>query len=179
MGRIILAFLVVVICTSTPLLSQDRGSSNKLSKKEIRAAKKAEEKAAILNIIKSNKFKIEISKIFPLSSPAKVTTDGYFVELNDGKFSCMLPYYGSSKTAIMGGVSLSFESKNQKVSILQGEDPKSESFIYQFYFKNENLNDNWRCTIEVYDNGDANIRVDEGSRDAISYRGEMLVPMVK
>lgn len=179
MERLILTFLALVTLTCNPLLSQNKESSNKLSKKEIRAAKKAEEKAAILNIIKSNKFKIEISKIFPLSSPAKVTTDGYFVELNGGKFSCMLPYYGSSKTAIMGGVSLSFEAKNQKVNILQGEDPKFDSFIYQFYFKNENLNDNWRCTIEIYDNGDANIRIDEGSRDAISYRGEILVPTVK
>lgn len=173
--RLFLAFLTVVVLSCTPLLSQSKTGSKKISKKELRAEKKAKEKAQILSIIKSNNFKIEVSKIFPLTSPAKVTTDGYFVELNESKFSCMLPYYGDSKTAIMGGVSLSFDAEDQKVSIAQGEDAKSHSFIYQFYFKNENLNDNWRCTIEIYDNGEANIRVDEGSRDAISYRGEIVV----
>lgn len=178
MRKFILTMAALIILTA-PSQAQEKQEKPKVQKAQLKAEKKAQEQAAILKCITDKDFKIIISRIYPLnasmqgSNITKVTSDGYYVKLKDDIFSCYLPYMGTSRTPIMGGQSLALEAKEQKINLISEYDNKTESYLYRFTYKNENVGDQWTCTIQIFTNGEANIRMDGNSRDSISYRGEL------
>lgn len=178
--------MATFMIVSVPSYPQNQKEKKLNPKAEMKAQRKAWEEAVILKCIEEKTFKIVISRIYPTESTAlqsipgnttnRSTSDGYYVQLENDLFSCYLPYMGVARTAIMGGQNLSLEAKSQKVNLLQEYDAKSESYLYQFTYQNSNMNDQWKCTIQLFKNGEANIRMDGNSRDAISYRGELQIP---
>jgi Domain of unknown function (DUF4251) len=178
MKKFILMMAALIILTA-PSYAQEKQETPKQQKTRLKAERRAQEEAAILKCLTDKDFKIIISRIYPLeasmqgSNITKVTSDGYYVKLKDDLFSCYLPYMGTSRTPIMGGQSLALEAKEQKINLIWEHDTKTDSYLYRFSYKNENVGDLWTCTIQVFTNGEANIRMDGNSRDAISYRGEL------
>ncbi|MEF9930691.1 MAG: DUF4251 domain-containing protein [Bacteroidales bacterium] len=185
MKKFILLMVTALMVISVPSYAQNKKEKELSPKAKIRAERKAKEQADILQCISLGKIKIVISRIYPTESVSfqnasgnisKNTSDGYYVQLiNNNIFTCYLPYMGTSKTPIMGGQNLSLEAKDQKVEIIKEYDTKTESYLYQFNYKNENIGDTWKCTIQLFTNGEANIRMDGNSRDSISYTGKLII----
>ncbi len=183
MKRII--FLIAAVIIMVPVQSYSQDKKEKKSRSEIRSERKALMEAEVEKCIADGNIKIIISRIFPTESsslqkvPVNInrnTSDGYYLELKEDIFSCYLPYIGTSRSAPIGGQNLSLEAKSQKVDITKEYEQKSDSYIYRFSYKNDNMNDIWKCTIQLFKNGDSNIRMDGVSRDPISYRGELQIP---
>lgn len=157
--------------------NQRNGEKPKNEKARLKAEKKANEKAALIKTITDKNIVIGISRIYPMDSPARNTSDGYTLRLINDSLSCYLPYFGSSKTPIYGGQNLAIEAREQKVDPQGGYDEKSDSYVYRIPFKNENTRDAWICSIQIFTNGAANIRMEGVSRDPISYSGKLKVSL--
>lgn len=185
MQRIILILAAVLM--SFPVQSYPQNETGKQSKSELKAQKKAEQQNTVIKSLTEKDFKIGISRIYPTESSSlqnlptnnRYVSDGYYVQLCGDLFSCNLPYIGTSHTAVIGGQNLSLGAKDQKVEIKTDYNKTSDSYLFQFDYKNENMNDKWSCTIEVFTSGEANIRMQGISRDPISYRGEIQLPEQK
>lgn len=184
MKKIILFLTAGCMLLSAPSFSQNKKEKSSGHKAERRAERKAAKQAQVLECVKSNNLKIVISRIFPTESqalqntPVKInrnTLDGYYVEIKGDLFSCYLPYIGISRSVSIGE-ELSLQAKEQTVEIKSGFDKKSGSYRYDFSWKNDNGNSIWECSIQLFLNGDATVRMYNPSRDPISYRGSLQLP---
>ena len=173
---IMIYFLVSSFClkAETSLTKQEQ---QKLSKKELKIQREKQREEDVAKLISNKNITIIINRIYPLSSPARETSDGYNIKLIKDTLSCYLPYFGVSRSASAAtimGKGLAIEANKQKVyNIIEDTTPKKNSTLINFKFKNDNNNELWTCTIEIFSNGNANIRFDGNSRDAISYQGEL------
>lgn len=181
MQKIILCLTAACMLFSAPSFSQNKKEKFSGSKAERRAERNAAEQAQVLECIKSKNIKIVISRIFPTESlalqntPVKInrsTLEGYYVQIKGDQFSCYLPYMGVSRSASMGE-DLSLQAKEQTVEIKSEFDKKSGSYLYNFSYKNDSSSSVWECSIQLFPNGDATVRMYNPSRDPISYRGSL------
>lgn len=181
MKKIILFLTALCMLLGAPSFSQNKKEKSTGNKAERRAEKRAAEQAWVLECVKNQNIKIVISRIFPTEStalqntPVKInrnTLDGYYVRIKGDRFSCYLPYIGVSRSVSIGE-ELSLQAKEQTVEIKSGFDKKAGSYRYDFSWKNDNNGSIWECSIQLFLNGDAAVRMYNPSRDPISYRGSL------
>lgn len=163
--RALLVF-AVTIAASASCFSQSR--------KEKKAAKAAAVSQFVTKSIKEKSLYVSIYKICPLSAYPQNSDYGFYISLQDGKFSCYLPYIGTSKTAQFATDAIGISAKNQPVSLNGGFNGEEKSFIYQFQFVNDGTHENSLCTIQLFDNAEVNIRIESNSREAIAYKGTLI-----
>lgn len=184
MKQIILFLAAACMLISTPSFPQNKKEKTAGNRAGIRAEKKAAGQARVLECITGKEIKIVISRIFPTeslalqNSPVKInrnTQDGYYVQIKGDLFSCYLPYIGVSRTATTGE-ELSLRVKDQTVEIKSEFDKKKGSYLYNFSYRNDNGGSLWECSMQLFPNGDATIRMYTPSRDPISYRGSLQLP---
>lgn len=181
MQKILFFLTALCMLLSAPSFSQNKKEKSSGHKAERRAEKRAAEQAWVLECVKNKNIKIVISRIFPTESaalqntPVKInrnTLDGYYVQIKGDLFSCYLPYIGVSRSVSIGE-ELSLQAKEQTVGIKSGFDKKTGSYRYDFSYKNDNNSSIWECSIQLFLNGDAVVRMYNPSRDPISYRGNL------
>lgn len=177
MKKLIVMMLTLLLAAS-PVISESYAQEQKIKltraeRKALKEKKKAEEKARLENALKTCNYKIVINRIYPFGMNAITTNDGYYIKIENGVLDMHVPYMGSSKSAAWGEQRQGIDVEAQKITITSQYYDKNESWIYQFNFINDNRKDNNTCTIEIYDNGNANIRVESNGRDAIQYSGEI------
>ncbi|MCQ2116721.1 MAG: DUF4251 domain-containing protein [Bacteroidales bacterium] len=173
-----IVMMLALFLAASPVISESYAQEQKVKltraeKKALKEKKKAEEKARLENALKTCNYKIVINRIYPFGMNAITTNDGYYIKIENGVLDMHVPYMGSSKSAAWGEQRQGIDVEAQKITITSQYYDKNESWIYQFNFINDNRKDNNTCTIEIYDNGNANIRVESNGRDAIQYSGEI------
>ncbi len=140
---------------------------------QTREEKKAMKVAAVKEKLDSGIFKIDITHIIPANMPMRATYSSYYLEFKKDTFTCYLPYIGTATTAIIGGQSLSIESKNQKVDMQKSYNEKENYTDYVFYFINSSMKERWQCSIFIYDTGECRLRMDNAGRQSIGYDGDI------
>lgn len=141
---------------------------------ERRAAKELAIRTAVVDSIENSRISIDINTIIPSGNmPSKKTQLEYFLKIIDNKLSCYLPYMGVSRTAIIGGSSLSIDANKQDISIQKAYSKEKDFYYLTFTFTSESNNEKWECGLQIFTNGKSNISLKTSSKEPISYFGDL------
>jgi len=119
---------------------------------------------------------IHIYQMVPLSQPmSNVTTDAFYFGFANNKLSCLLPYIGSSHTAMMGGTTESGIRANgvEMKHVKRKFNVKKGYTELIFNFTNEARGETISCTVRIYNNGIASVQMQPPGRDFIKYNGQL------
>ena len=98
-------------------------------------------------------FKIEITKIRPMSLPSRTTRMEFDITMKDHMLTTELPYMGKLDVAPMPGQEIRVEMENQKVDIQIKYNEKREKHEVRFRAKDDNSHNSVDFYIEIFNNG--------------------------
>lgn len=152
-------------------LSVQAQNSDKKSRKELKAEKKAQQIAEIKAIVENRNFVFNASTANPMSgSTVNLTTDYEMTIKNDSVFS-YLPYYGVAHSGAAFGNNNSPMRFNKPIEQYSSEVTKNG---YRVKFKVKNVNDVIDCTFHISETGSTALSVSSMNRQSINYSGDLL-----
>lgn len=130
--------------------------------------KKERKQVAVLGAIAMKQWHVDISSMNTMRYGSRTVTSDFFLELRGDTLQSYLPYLGNAYTSTLAStVGLNFE---EPVLSYKESKPTSNKFT-QIDIDVRTREDSYRYAIEIYDNGQAYIRVQSVNRDPISYDG--------
>ena len=130
--------------------------------------KKERKQVAVLGAIATKQWHVDISSMNTMRYGSRTVTSDFFLELRGDTLRSYLPYLGNAYTSTLASsVGLNFE---EPVLSYKESKPTSNKFT-QIDIDVRTREDSYRYAIEIYDNGQAYIRVQSVNRDPISYDG--------
>lgn len=153
------------------LFSVQAQNSEKKSRKELKAEKKAQHIAEIKAIVESRNFIFDASAANPMSgSTVSLTTDYEMTIKNDSVFS-YLPYYGVAYSGAAFSGNDSPMTFNKPIEQYTSEATKNGHMVK---FKVKNVNDVINCTFHISETGSTSLSVSSINRQSINYSGDLL-----
>lgn len=137
-----------------------------------RKDKKQETAQKVRNVINSNRFKIEVDRMTPMSGPSKMLTPEYSVEVRNDSVYSRLPYFGRAyNIPYGGGEGLIFsEPLNEYIAKYHRKGKVEIKFVTR------NEGDKYTYQIVIYPNSSTTININSTNRQPISYQGELILP---
>ena len=156
-------FLGVLILTAQ--------ETQKKSKKELKAEKKAKQVADTKALVESKNFVFKARTANPMKGSSKTLTTEYDVTLKNDSVYCYLPYYGVAYSADYGSSEgpLTF---NQPVITFTIESAKKGGYIIEV--KTSNKNDALSFTFHISETGSTSLSVNSTKRQSITYFGDIV-----
>ena len=130
-------------------------------------------KAKIDKMLELGFFKIDITKIRPMSLPSRTTRMEFDITMTDHMLTTELPYMGKLDVAPMPGQEIRVEMENQKVDMQIKYNEKREKHEVRFRAKDDNSHNSVDFYIEIFNNGSCVVRLSFVGRDPISYDGDL------
>lgn len=141
-----------------------------------RAAEREAERAAMAAALEKADFKLEVTRIIPRGFPSRVSTGEYALRLKDNVVNTRLPFIGVSHEATYGGVDeISIVFEDEKVN-LQTDFSNRAKGEYFYRFVGGKGKDKWTVTLQVYDNGTANIVCTASGGRYMSFFANLVIP---
>lgn len=136
-----------------------------------RAAQREQKRQEVAEAVAKRQLHIDITSMSTLRYGSKAVTSDFFLELRGDTLQSYLPYLGRAYQGPMHSpsIGLNFETCVRSISETR---PKSNRSRFEIGVKTEE--DSYQYVVEVYDTGQANIRVSSQHRDPISYDGEVV-----
>ena len=163
---------IILLIACLPLVSC--GSLSMASRAQRQAEEKAM-KAEITEAIEKGDFVLDIKQIIPRKFPSRTSTGEYALRLKDNVVTTRLPYIGESHTATLGGKEISIVFEKEKVS-LQRDWSEASKGVYRYMFKGGKGIEKWTLTLQLYDNGKAQINCSSSGGRYMSYIADILIP---
>ena len=169
----ILLLTVIMILAVTGGSAQD---TEKKSKKQLKAEKKAQQIAQVKAVIQSKNFIFKARTVNPANTTTKTLTSDFGIEIrNDSIFSYM-PYYGNSYSRDYSNPNSSPMGFIQPIQKYNMEKTKSG---YDVHVKVQNVHDVIDLTFHISKMGSATVAAASINRQSISYTGDILIPLPK
>ena len=142
-----------------------------MSRKERKAARKAEQISQTKALIESNAWQFDANQMLPTQGKSRTLTSAYRVVVNDDQVNSYLPYMGRAYRAEYGGTDspMTFETEINDFSV---EDWKKGGWMIKFSTKNKS--DNLDFTFTITETGSATLSVNSTDRQHISYYGDIV-----
>ena len=151
--------LLLALLVGIPTLSAQQ------SKKE----KKEQKKEAVMKLIESENYKIDVNTAMPMRGRSIPLTSSYSLEIRNDSVISYLPYYGRAYSIPYGGGNgLNFKAPLKEYNMKL--DKKGNSVIT---FTARNPEDKFDFRVKVYSNGSTSIDVNMQNRQSISFQGEL------
>ena len=136
--------------------------------REEKAAREAREAQMVYDKVQAGDFVIDIDRMYPLRGTSKVVNT-YSVRVKDGVLYSHLPFVGQAwRVPYGGGHALNFDAKIGNYTVVRYREDGYQVRIYVKTDEDEHL-----YLITVFKNGRADVDVQSGNRDRISYSGVM------
>jgi len=113
-------------------------------------------------------FRVDVDYMLPRRWSGRSVTYGYSLELKNDSVICHLPYLGVAQQADFDTDGLNFEKPITNYSIKKG---KKNRLIIEFSCRKSFVD--YRFSVTLFPNGDANIYLIPSNADNISYEGEL------
>jgi hypothetical protein len=124
---------------------------------------------AVLGAIATKRWHIDISSMNTLRYGSRAVTSDFYLELRGDTLFSYLPYLGQVQISTMSpSIGLNFEEP-----VLTYKESKPKSKYTQVDIDVKTREDSYHYVIEIYDNGQAYIRVRSMNRDPISFDGTL------
>lgn len=155
--------ILVVLAAGCGVLHQNAAS---------RKAEASRVAALVRQQLDARKFEVEIESMNPLRGPGRsVVGGGYSLTVDGDTVNSHLPYQGTAYSVPYGGGKvLDFEDK---IDTYTEVPDKSDRRVVEFSTDNDEDVVEYRVT--VFDNGKADVQVRCKNRDAINYRGHLVL----
>ena len=144
--------------------SNGQNTRRKLTKKE-------KTQVAVAGAIAARQWHIEISSMTTMRYGSRTVTSDFYLELRGDTLRSYLPYLGQAQVSptLSPSIGLNFE---EPVLSYNDSKPKSNKYT-QIDIDVRTREDSYNYVIEIYDNGQAYIRVRSMNRDPISFDGTL------
>lgn len=153
---------------STKTVSQNRPQRPQIPLRKL--TKKERKQAAVLGAIATKRWHIDISSMNTLRYGSRAVTSDFYLELRGDTLRSYLPYLGDAHMPTMSpSIGLNFE---EPVLNYKESKPKSNKYT-RIDIDARTREDSYHYVIDIYDSGQANIRVQSMHRDPISFDGTM------
>ena len=151
---------------STKTVSQNRPQRPQIPLRKL--TKKERKQVAVLGAIATKRWHIDISSMNTLRYGSRAVTSDFYLELRGDTLRSYLPYLGDAHMPTMSpSIGLNFEEP-----VLSYKESKPKKFT-QIDVDVRTREDSYHYAIEIYDNGQAYIRVRSMNRDPISFDGTL------
>ena len=151
---------------STKTVSQNRPQRPQIPLRKL--TKKERMQVAVLGAIATKRWHIDISSMNTLRYGSRSVTSDFYLEMRGDTLRSYLPYLGDAHMPTMSpSIGLNFEEP-----VLTYKESKPKKFT-QIDIDVRTREDSYHYAIEIYDNGQAYIRVRSMNRDPISFDGTL------
>ena len=151
---------------STKTVSQNRPQRPQIPLRKL--TKKERKQVAVLDAIATKRWHIDITSMNTLRYGSRAVTSDFYLELRGDTLRSYLPYLGDAHMPTMSpSIGLNFEEP-----VLTYKESKPKKFT-QIDIDVRTREDSYHYVIEMYDNGQAYIRVRSMNRDPISFDGTL------
>ncbi len=151
---------------STKTVSQNRPQRPQIPLRKL--TKKERKQVAVLGAIATKRWHIDITSMNTLRYGSRAVTSDFYLELRGDTLRSYLPYLGDAHMPTMSpSIGLNFEEP-----VLTYKESKPKKFT-QIDIDVRTREDSYHYVIEMYDNGQAYIRVRSMNRDPISFDGTL------
>jgi hypothetical protein len=124
---------------------------------------------AVLGAIADKRWHIDINSMNTMRYGSRTVTSDFYLELRGDTLFSYLPYLGQVQISTMSpSIGLNFEEP-----VLTYKESKPKSKYTQVDIDVKTREDSYHYVIEIYDNGQAYIRVRSMNRDPISFDGTL------
>jgi len=132
-----------------------------------RNEQRARMRQAVEQAVASRQWRIDIQSMLTLRYGARTVTPDFYLELRGDTLVSYLPYLGQAHQATLTTpIGLNF-----KAPLLRYADRHLKPHVSQMEMDVKTQEDNYHYIIDVYDTGEADIRVSSLYRDPISFTG--------
>ena len=135
-----------------------------------RAEQRAKMKLAVAEAIASRQLHIDIKSMNSMRYGSRMVTPDFFLELRGDTLRSYLPYLGQVHQAYFPSPSVGL---NFQAPVLQFSESRPKANLSRLTLEVKNQEDLYRYILELYDNGEASIRVNSQNRDPISFDGTL------
>lgn len=151
---------------STKTVSQNRPQRPQIPLRKL--TKKERKQVAVLGAIATKRWHIDITSMNTLRYGSRAVTSDFYLELRGDTLRSYLPYLGDAHMPTMSpSIGLNFEEP-----VLTYKESKPKKFT-QIDIDVRTREDSYHYVVEIYDNGQAYIRVRSMNRDPISFDGTL------
>lgn len=151
---------------STKTVSQNRPQRPQIPLRKL--TKKERKQVAVLGAIATKRWHIDITSMNTLRYGSRSVTSDFYLELRGDTLRSYLPYLGDAHMPTMSpSIGLNFEEP-----VLTYKESKPKKFT-QIDIDVRTREDSYHYVVEIYDNGQAYIRVRSMNRDPISFDGTL------
>jgi hypothetical protein len=151
---------------STKTVSQNRPQRPQIPLRKL--TKKERKQVAVLGAIATKRWHIDITSMNTLRYGSRAVTSDFYLELRGDTLRSYLPYLGDAHMPTMSpSIGLNFEEP-----VLTYKESKPKKYT-QIDIGVKTREDSYHYVIEVYDNGQAYIRVRSMNRDPINFDGTL------
>lgn len=151
--------LLLALLVGIPTLSAQQ------SKKE----KKEQKKEAVMKLIESENYKIDVNTAMPMRGRSIPLISSYSLTIRNDSVISYLPYYGRAYSIPYGGGDgLNFKAILKEYNV---EMDKKGNAVIKFVARNPE--DRYEFRAKVFPNGSASIDVNMQNRQSISFQGEL------
>ena len=152
---------------STKMVSQNRPQRPQIPLRKL--TKKERMQVAVLGAIADKRWHIDINSMNTMRYGSRTVTSDFYLELRGDTLFSYLPYLGQVQISTMSpSIGLNFEEP-----VLTYKESKPKSKYTQVDIDVKTREDSYHYVIEIYDNGQAYIRVRSMNRDPISFDGTL------
>lgn len=129
------------------------------------------EEVKTTDAIAAKKWRIDIRSMNTMRYGSRMVTPDFYLELRGDTLCSYLPYLGQARVSPMLSPSIGLNFEKPVLSYKESQ-PKSKKYT-QIDIDVRTQEDNYHYVIQLYDSGEAYIRVRSMNRDAISFDGTM------
>ena len=148
-----------------PQVPSIKDNLHKLTKKERR-------QMAVLGAIDMKRWHIDITTMNTMRYGSRTVTPDFYLELRGDTLRSYLPYLGQAQVSQLSpSIGLNFE---EPIRQYQESKPKSNKYT-QIDIDVKTREDSYHYVINIYDSGEATIRVRSLNRDPVSFDGSLVI----
>lgn len=136
---------------------------------EERAARAAEQAKAVKAALQERNYQIAVNRMYPSRGASKIVSSGYSVEVRNDSLISYLPYFGRAYDVPYGGGN----GLNFSAPIRNYKESQTKSDLRHIEIDVKNDEDTYLYTLDIFDNGSADINVRSRQREPISFSGQM------
>ena len=141
-------------------------------KEYLKGAEQGAEHQAVADAVAAKRWRIDVNTMNTMRYGSRTVTPDFYLELRGDVLHSYLPYLGQARVSptLSPSIGLNFEEPvlSYKTSI-----PKSKKYT-QIDIDVKTKEDSYHYVVQLYDSGEATIRVRSLNRDAISFDGTLV-----
>ena len=160
-----LLLITLVLISSSVVFAQE------MTRKEKKAARKAEQLEKTKVLVGSDAWQFDASQMMPTTGKSRSLTTSYNIVVKGNELNSYLPYVGRAYRADYGSTESPLIFKGE-ITEYKVEPGKKKG--WNISFKTKNKNDILRYTLYVTESGSSTLNVNSNDRQPISFHGNLV-----